>query len=120
MNTLDSLKLIKKQIIQILNAGYLPIELMFAQQVEEALEEIDELLLRPRLQLCLAIRNVKYYYRMQITSFVLDGKLSIILRAPLTTVGAVFQTYSVRSIKLPLTSQHDDGSEGRYTKNEIG
>ena len=101
---------------QKLASGYLPIELVPSEAVERALERIDNMLLRPKLQFHLAIRNVRYYYGMQCASYVTQGQLSIVLRIPLATVGALFDAYSVNAIKIPFTSHEDDGNENRYTR----
>lgn len=102
--------------LQRLASGYLPIGLISASQVEEALEMIDVMLLKPRLQFHLAIRNIKYYYGMQCASFVMNGQLSVVLHVPLSTVGALFQTYAVNAIKLPMSTEQNQENDGRYTR----
>ena len=122
LSMLGSLRLMKDRTgillsaFQKLSSGYLPIELVPVSKVEDALEQIDNLLMKPRLQFHLAIRSVKYYYGMQTASFVVNGKLNIVMKVPLTTVGAIFSVYSVNTIKLPFSSTRGDGSDHRYTK----
>ena len=122
ISTLGGLRMMKDRTgtllsaFQKLSAGYLPIELVSVSRVEEALEQIDDLLMKPRLQFHLAIRNIKYYYGMQTASFVVNGKLNIVMRVPLATVGSVFSIYSVNTIKLPFSSIRGDGSDHRYTR----
>ena len=122
ISVLGNLQIMKDRTREILTAfqklasGYLPVELVPADAVQNALEKVDNMLLRPRLQFHLAIRSVRYYYGMQCASYVTQGKLSIVLRIPLATVGAVFKAYSVNAIKIPFTSVEGDGNENRYTR----
>ena len=65
----------------------------------------------------LAIDSLQYYYGVNIASFGYNRTLYLQIRVPLTTTGATFQNFKIKTFQIPLPVQNDEnGNKHRYSQ----
>ena len=111
MTVLNTLTLMRVQTGEIRNAlqkvasGQLPNELIPSHILEDTLQQIDRQLMQKRSTFRLAINSLQYYYGINIASFGHNKTLYLQIRVPLTTAGATFQNFKIKTFQIPVPVQ---------------
>ena len=123
MTVLNTLTLMRVQTGEIRNAlqkvasGQLPNELIPGHTLENTLQQIDLQLMKKRSTFRLAISSLQYYYGVNIASFGHNGSLYLQIRVPLTTAGATFQNFKIKTFQIPVpVQQNGDIRKHRYSQ----
>ena len=98
-------------------SGQLPIELIPHHVLGNTLQQIDSQLMQKRSTFRLAIDSLQYYYGVNIASFGNNGTLYLQIRVPLTTAGATFQNFKIKTFQIPVPVQNSgDGNKHGYSQ----
>ena len=98
-------------------SGQLPNELIPSHILENTLKQIDQQLMQKRSTFRLAINSLHYYYGINIASFGYNRTLYLQIRVPLTTAGATFQNFKIKTFQIPVpVQQGGDIKKHRYSQ----